>query len=281
MNNNLLRKITSLSLLTILLMSSAAFALPNAMPSAHAQVASHPNLFVSAENSQFNNYFAGPQVIQVIVADPNINRLDQHYGEPIVTVGGKRLRMAQATDGNWYGYFADRGQAEIASNTAPVNGSGLNFGGFCGTGTIGGIDFGAETKGFTLSRGSFGSKSLSQNSTKLSIGGLSNACASTTGHDGSSDPAALGPDANHLMEHVVRENKTLNTNPSGFDASADLVNAWPVIQLQDFSGIPHSVQVDYQAAGGDQIVNLTFDRIPSNLISVTTDRTAYPTNTQV
>ncbi|MGI0062268.1 MAG: hypothetical protein ACREBA_07430, partial [Nitrosotalea sp.] len=77
MYNNLLRKITSLSLLTILLMSSAAFALPNAMPSAHAQVASHPNLFVSAENSQFNNYFAGPQVVQVIVADPNINRLDQ------------------------------------------------------------------------------------------------------------------------------------------------------------------------------------------------------------
>ena len=78
------------------------------VPQAHAQVASHPNLFVSAENSQYNNYFAGPQVVQVVVSDPNINRLDLHYGEPVVTVNGKRLRMAQATDGNWYGYFADR-----------------------------------------------------------------------------------------------------------------------------------------------------------------------------
>src|SRR5574337_396479 len=132
MYNNILRKVTSLSLLSILLLSSAAFALPNAMPSAHAQVASHPNLFVSAENSQYNNYFAGPQVIQVVVSDPNINRLDQAYGEPVVTVNGKRLRMAQATDGNWYAYFADRNQAIAASKTSGVNGTGLNFGLFCG-----------------------------------------------------------------------------------------------------------------------------------------------------
>ncbi len=117
MYNNLLRKITSLSLLTILLTSTAAFVLPTAMPAAHAQVASHPNLFVSAENSQYNNYFAGPMVVQVVVSDPDIQRLDQAYGEPVVTVNGKRLRMAQGTDGNWYGYFADRNQAIAAGNT--------------------------------------------------------------------------------------------------------------------------------------------------------------------
>ncbi|HJT10485.1 MAG TPA: peptidase, partial [Candidatus Nitrosotalea sp.] len=117
MYNEIFRKITSLTLLTILLASSAVIALPNAMPAAHAQVASHPNLFVSAENSQYNNYFAGPQVIQVVVSDPNINRLDQQFGEPTVTVSGKKLRMAQGTDGNWYAYFADRNQAEQAANT--------------------------------------------------------------------------------------------------------------------------------------------------------------------
>src|SRR5579883_1107104 len=120
MYNETTKKITSLTLLTILLASSAAFALPNAMPAAHA--ASNANLFVSAENSQWNNYFAGPQVIQVVVADPDINRLDQIYGEPIVTVNGKRLRMAQATDGNWYAYFADSKQAQIADSTAPASG---------------------------------------------------------------------------------------------------------------------------------------------------------------
>ncbi|TLX67914.1 MAG: hypothetical protein E6L02_01700, partial [Thaumarchaeota archaeon] len=83
MYNETLRKITSLSLLTILLTSTAAFAMPNALPEAHA--ATNANLFVSAENSQWNNYFGGPQVIQVIVSDPDIQRLDQVYGEPVVT----------------------------------------------------------------------------------------------------------------------------------------------------------------------------------------------------
>src|SRR2546422_3614105 len=145
-----LRKITSLSLLTILLTSTAAFAMPNALPQAHA--ATNANLFVSAENSQFQNYFAGPQVIQVIVADPDINRLDQAYGEPTVAVNGKKLRMAQATDGNWYAYFADSTEAQIADSTAPIAGKGLNFGAFCsknsGISAVG-VDF-SETEGFAI-----------------------------------------------------------------------------------------------------------------------------------
>src|SRR2546428_8060549 len=145
-----LRKITSLSLLTILLTSTAAFAMPNALPQAHA--ATNANLFVSAENSQFQNYFAGPQVIQVIVADPDINRLDQSYGEPTVTVNGKKLRMAQATDGNWYAYFADSKEAQLADHTAPTNAKGLNFGQFCNATaafTATGFDF-SEPKGIAV-----------------------------------------------------------------------------------------------------------------------------------
>jgi hypothetical protein len=274
MYNNLLRKLTSLTLLTILLASSAVFALPNAMPQAHAQVASHPNLFVSAENSQYNNYFAGPQVVQVIVADPDINRLDQAYGEPIVTVNGVRLRMAQGTDGNWYGYFADRKQAEIAGHTAATDGKGLNFGFFCGpsstgTGNIkGGLDFGL-TKGFTIAR---------------IVGGVTGGSIGNATTIGSAPPTCTfpaAPGALTLEEHVIRQNKTLNNNPAGFAANAMYSAVWPIIQLEDFSSIPTAVTVDYSKAGGDQIVNLTFDRIPSNLISVTPDRTAYPDNAQV
>src|SRR3989441_5319423 len=150
-----LRRITSLSLLTILLTSSVAFAMPNALPQAHA--ATNANLFVSAENSQFQNYFAGPQVIQVIVADPDINRLDQAYGEPTVTVNGKKLRMAQATDGNWYAYFADRNQAIFADQNVGLPGKGLDFGQFCAPNPTSsfspkaGVDY-SETKGFTVAQ---------------------------------------------------------------------------------------------------------------------------------
>ena len=130
------------------------------IPLPETNAATNANLFVSAENSQFNNYFAGPQVIQVIVADPDINRLDQAYGEPVVTVNGKRLRMAQGTDGNWYAYFADRNQAILAGNTAELSGKGLNFGGFCGpTSTFSpkpGVTY-TDTKGFTVARGGFAS----------------------------------------------------------------------------------------------------------------------------
>ncbi|MDE1867017.1 MAG: hypothetical protein KGI08_04810, partial [Thaumarchaeota archaeon] len=292
MYNNILRKVTSLSLLTILLLSTAAFALPNAMPAAHAQVASHPNLFVSAENSQYNNYFAGPQVIQVVVSDPNINRIDQQYGEPIVTIGGKRLRMAQGTDGNWYGYFADRNQAEIAGKTAPVGGQGLNFGYFCGpTSNAAGLRSGwtmTDTKGFTVARNPFNGALLGNASETnvagtvnpispfgiTTVGTLNNVCTFTSNsYAANTDTASV--------QNVVRENKTLNGGGAGFAASTNLQAAWPVIQLYDFSGIPQTVVVDYSAAGGDQIVNLTFDRIPSNLITVTPDRTSYPENTQV
>src|SRR5690242_816269 len=150
MYNETIRKITSLTLLTILVASSAVVGLPNALP--HAQAATNANLFVSAENSQFNNYFAGPQVIQVVVADPDINRLDQAYGEPVVTVNGKRLRMAQGTDGNWYAYFADRNQAIAADKTTGTNHTGLDFGQFCKSDSVTGSVTFQDTKGFTVAR---------------------------------------------------------------------------------------------------------------------------------
>jgi hypothetical protein len=247
-----------------------------------AQVTSHPYLFVSAENSQYNNYFAGPQVIQVVVSDPNINRLDQAYGEPVVTVDGKRLRMAQATDGNWYGYFADRNQAEFAAKTSAALGIGLNFGYFCGptsTGTTNikaGLNF-TDTKGFTIAR----------NVTTSSNGPLTITGATV----GSSTPARATPAAcafpastayvGQTAEHVIRENKTLNTFPSGFAASTLYDAIWPIIQLYDFSSIPTPVEIDYQAPQGDQVVNLSFDKIPQSLISANPDRISYPENSQV
>jgi hypothetical protein len=48
---------------------------------------------------------SGPQVIEVVVIDSDINDTDQAKGEPDVTVNGKILRMVQAVDGNWYAYL--------------------------------------------------------------------------------------------------------------------------------------------------------------------------------
>ena len=91
MNKEIGRKITSLTLLSILLASGVTFAIPGVMPVAEA--AHNANLFVSSENSQFSNYFAGPQVIEVVVNDNDIKTLDDVHGEPDVTVNGKKIRM--------------------------------------------------------------------------------------------------------------------------------------------------------------------------------------------
>ena len=269
--------------------------LPQFEPTAH--VSANPNLYVSTENPLFKNYFAGPMVVEVIVTDPNINRLDQAYGEPLVTVNGHRLRLAQATDGNWYGYFADRNQAEIAARTAPVAAHGLNFGWFCGPGSnVGGLKAGlsfSEAKGFTIARQAFLSTGITSNVTSSDSysdsyvkpaspflanfpagGSLVNNC----------DLGSITSVTTHIQattEHVVRDNKTLNTNSPGFAASSAFEAAWPIIQLYDFSAIPTPVTVDYHAAGGDQTVNLTFDRIPSSEIAIVSNRPDFPRGAQV
>ena len=264
---NILRTIC-IGLFTILLTNTLTFSsnnfpqtnamdglVPGLEPTQH--ISFNPNLYVSAENPLFKNYFAGPQVIEVSVNDPDINRLDQAYGEPVVTINGKRLRMAQATDGNWYAYFADRNQAITAANTVARTGKGLNFGGFCDPSStfspMSGVTF-SETKGFTLARGGFGSVNHTSTFTinPSNLGTCTNVQGTLT---------------TNQMEHVVRQNKTLNSNPSGFNAPYSTYSqVWPIIQLFDFSSIPSSVTIDYQKNGGDQIVNLIFDRIPTNTI---------------
>ena len=89
--------------------------------------AANPNLFVSAENPQFDNYMSGPQVIEVVIIDSDINDTDEAKGEPDVTVNGKELRMVQAVDGNWYGYFADETMAITADGTTAQQGAGLEY----------------------------------------------------------------------------------------------------------------------------------------------------------
>jgi len=132
MKNEIGRKITSLTLMTIMVAGGVSFALPGMMPVAYA---ANANLFVSAENSQFSNYMSGPQVIEVVVIDPDIDDTDEAKGEPDVTVQGKDLRMVQAVDGNWYGYFADQTQALNADSTTVADALfGLQYGEFC-TGT--------------------------------------------------------------------------------------------------------------------------------------------------
>ena len=112
MNNEIGRKITSLTLMTIMLAGGMTIAFPGFTPDAYAVNA---NLIVSAENT--GGDVDGAQVIEIVVIDEDIS------AAPDITVNGDAVLMTEANDGNWYAYIADTSQVE-AVNAVP----GISFG---------------------------------------------------------------------------------------------------------------------------------------------------------
>ena len=47
------------------------------VPISQAEATHNPNLSVSAENSKFDNYFAGSMVIEVVIRDSDIHDTDE------------------------------------------------------------------------------------------------------------------------------------------------------------------------------------------------------------
>ena len=119
MENEIVRKTTSLTLIAILVAGGLTFAVPGVIPAAHAAGA----MYVSAENDMFENTFAGAQVIEVIVSDDQFRADDrgERSFEPIVTVDDNPLKMMQAQSGNWYGYFVEKSKAMEAHDTGLMN----------------------------------------------------------------------------------------------------------------------------------------------------------------
>ncbi|MEX2192965.1 MAG: hypothetical protein WD717_06260 [Nitrosarchaeum sp.] len=277
MNNEIKRKITSLTLMTIMLAGGMSFAVPSMVPAAHA---ANANLFVSAENSQFSNYMSGPQVIEVVIIDSDINDTDEAKGEPDVTVNGKILRMIQAVDGNWYGYFADKTRAAIADHTATVkSGQGLDFGTLClptgTTATLMGITV-SDTVGVAIPIASSGGGSL---------GGSNGSATGTTALVACT--AQPGAGANTTVNNVVRESKTLNLSQAGDTAGQiglgnsdeGAAKLWPFIQLYPLTA-GGNVVVQYNKGGGVQTTTLTFDTV-DQFIKIDVDRTSYTQGAQV
>ena len=228
------------------------------MPVIQADAASNPNLFVSAENSQYDNRFSGSMVIEVVIRDSNLHETDQGKGEPDVTINGKTLRMVQATDGNWYAYFANVDKAKVADSTVGLSGKGLDFGVFCSRDTASSV-FGislSETDGFSVPRDS-------------GISGFTNGNSAFSKCTGN---LSSGSSQNNVVRHA----KSINTNPNVPSGQIGLdSDAWPLIQLYSFD----NVTIQYNPGGNVQRVDLEYDE--SNNVSINVDRTMYPENSEV
>lgn len=232
---------------------------PITLPNAKAY-SDHPNLFVSSENSLFDNHFSGSMVTEVIVRQDN-TQLDQALGEPNVSVDGRHLRMAQGSDGNWYAFFANTDKAKQADQAA-LTGSqsqSLDFGVFCSGSTISsvlGIDI-SQTDGVAIPDSA----------------GLTGTTQGTASFNSCSGNATTPTSQNN----VVRNPPSLNTNPKVPVGQVGInPNVWPLIQLFTFT---NNVHIEYDASSGAQSVDLNYSDIPN--ISVNLDRTGYPTGSDV
>lgn len=228
------------------------------IPTIDAEASSNPNLFVSAENSQFDNYFSGSMVIEVVINDSNLHDTGEGKGEPDVTINGKSLRMVQATDGNWYAYFANIDKAKIADSTVGKNGKGLDFGVFCSRDTASSV-FGisiSETDGIAVPK-------------SAGLTGFTNGASSLSQCTGS-------PTDSTNWNNVVRNAKSINTNSNIPTGQIGLdPDAWPLIQLYSFD----DVTIQYNPGGPSQQVLLEYDEIPN--VSMIIDRDLYPENAEV
>ena len=96
MNNELYRKLTSITLMTIMFAGGMTIAIPGELPTAVAQT---NTLSVSATE------FGGAQVIEIVIDDPDRDE----DGEPdaAAAVDGATITVTQAATGKWYAYIAD------------------------------------------------------------------------------------------------------------------------------------------------------------------------------
>jgi len=275
MTNEIGKKLTSLTLMTIMVAGGVTFGIPGVIPAADAQTGRNANLFVSAEDSTFGNAMTG-QVVEVIIRDNQIDSLDEALGEPDVYINGNDLRMVQANDGNWYGYFASKSMAE-AVDEKPANTAGL------------GIDFGeiCDTNINIAQDGSSNVVDFSE-ADAVALPLAEDTPCPTTQYSSSQTPP--GTDTNESDLNVVREAKGVNTN-NAIQANPGQIgihpNYWPFVQLYDIEE-DNTVIVRYDKGGGAQTVSLTYETA-EDYDTITSDRATgdapisafYPRSAQV
>ncbi len=294
MKNEIGRKITSLTLMTIMLVSIAG-AFPSAMPEA---AAANQYLFVSAENSVHGNQFYGPQVVEIVINDSDINRLDVGVGMPDVTVNGKTVLMAQAADGSWYGYIADKTFAQNVDSLYGTQAGGINFGYFCSQATELAFTPNNATNNDVPSLKASDSVGIAipyalAVSAKVDGKGTLSDCGMglSTGRDlhlklgegtrSFYSTQGVWNESGGLNNTVIREFKSLVNQTSTTSGTKTFYgqiglgpNLWPFVQLYSFTQFS-PVVVQYNKGGVTETVNLTFDQTDDSA-GVALDRAVHP-----
>ncbi|MCY4491952.1 MAG: hypothetical protein OXC46_10925, partial [Thaumarchaeota archaeon] len=254
MSKEIRKKLTSFTLMAIMVAGGLTFAVPGLEP-ASAQT-SNANLFVSTQIAASDNTISAPQVVEIVISDSDINDTDSGTGAPDVTVNGSSLTMVQAPDGNWYAYIASNSHAKSVDD--PANDTGINFGDPSGNilADVAGDAWPCSTD------------QSAPNSFK---------CSST---DENGDTAvyqlSTGTEMFSKYFNVVREAKQPNTNNQNHLSNVTSgPNVWPFVHLYDFAD---NVTIQYNKGGDVQTASFDFDTVGG---SAELDKTTYPQGSQI
>jgi hypothetical protein len=223
-----------------MLAGGMVIAAPSMVPEAMAA----GQLYVSAENALFGNTFGGAQIVEVVVIDPQRQRTDIAAGEPVIRVDNNILRMAQAADGNWYGYFGE----VTAVRKADFESNNLDFGSATAVGVV------SNTTGPVFSNQALDGYG----------GGVLNAA-----------PTLL---SNHTVANTLNGQIGLDVTGNRFmgetlAVSLNGANEWPFIQTFDFT--QGEFEVTFEKAGADETIVLDYNNADlDDFSSISLDRSS-------
>jgi hypothetical protein len=228
-----------------------------AAPSMMPQAAAAGQLYVSAENAQFGNLFAGGQVIEVIVRDPNRADTEVAESEPTVRVDNQLLRMAQGVDGYWYAYFADDTALSGASG-ADTTANNLDYG----------LDLSLHQDHLGISGAGVNTWTTEAKSTFLTAtnGVISN--PPTLSNYNGTNNAGADPVTSNADQSTVYGQIGVNATE------------WPFIQTYDFT--QGDFDVILEQAGADEVVTLDYNSADlDDYASLEVDRWSAPLGANV
>jgi hypothetical protein len=196
----------------------------------------------------FGNTFGGAQIIEVVVIG-HASETDEKQGEPVVKVDENQLRMVQAVDGNWYGYFGDSTAVPAADEAA----NNLDFGTDADP-TINFGDFAEATNVYSGPDDSvIGTDGVIRNAPEMSAWNGTGTTAHRTSQPANYTQGQIG-----VIDY----------------------DAWPFIQLYDFT--IGDFDVVYEQAGADEVVTLDYNSADlDDFASLTLDRTSAPQGAEV
>ena len=280
MKNELGRKITSLTLMTIMFAGGITVAGASFMPMAEMPEAIATHGTSSGALSVSSTHIMGGAVLAVTINDSAISATDQAIVPPSVDIDSQSLDMTQMSDGSWVAYVVDHETAinldpAFSDGTESGNDDGLEYGVLCdmGLGARAGGDNESGNDSDVTTNPSF-YQGFSEKQKAISDG--SSGCTDTI------DTADQGK-GGQILFSVLEDPAQLNTNSgtgtnnSGnrnimVNTTNNFTSAWPFIQALNFTS---SMDVDY----GSESVTVEWGS--DRDYSIEADRVIYPDNAVV